>query len=103
MDQEQTSGRQVIIIGAGPAGLTAAYELAKLDGNPIVMEKGDKVGGIARTEDYKGYYFDMGGHRFFTKVEEVNRKWREVLGDKFLRRPRSVEDLLQQKVLRLSA
>lgn len=88
MDQEQTCGRQVIIIGAGPAGLTAAYELAKLDDNPIVIEKGDKVGGIARTEDYKGYYFDMGGHRFFTKVEEVNRKWREVLGDKFLRRPR---------------
>lgn len=88
MDQEQTCGRQVIIIGAGPAGLTAAYELAKLDDNPIVVEKGDKVGGIARTEDYKGYYFDMGGHRFFTKVEEVNRKWREVLGDKFLRRPR---------------
>jgi protoporphyrinogen oxidase len=88
MDQEQTSGRQVIVIGAGPAGLTAAYELAKLDDNPIVIEKGDKVGGIARTEDYKGYYFDMGGHRFFTKVEEVNRKWREVLGDKFLRRPR---------------
>ena len=88
MDQQQTSDKQVVIIGAGPAGLTAAYELAKLDGNPIVIEKGDKVGGIARTENYKGYYFDMGGHRFFTKVEEVNRKWREVLGDNFLRRPR---------------
>jgi protoporphyrinogen oxidase len=88
MNERQDSRKQVVVIGAGPAGLTAAYELAKLDGNPIVIEKGDKVGGIARTEDYKGYYFDMGGHRFFTKVEEVNRKWREILGDKFLRRPR---------------
>lgn len=88
MHQQQTPQKRVVIIGAGPAGLTAAYELAKLDGNPIVIEKGDKVGGIARTENYKGYYFDMGGHRFFTKVEEVNKTWREVLGDKFLRRPR---------------
>jgi protoporphyrinogen oxidase len=88
MDQQQTSDKQVVIIGAGPAGLTAAYELAKLDSNPIVIEKGDKVGGIARTENYKGYCFDMGGHRFFSKVEEVNKKWREVLGDNFLRRPR---------------
>ena len=78
----------MVVIGAGPAGLTAAHELAKLDGKPIVIEKGDKVGGIARTEVYKGFYFDMGGHRFFTKVEEVNKTWREVLGDNFLRRPR---------------
>ena len=88
MNDPRAGKKQVVIIGAGPAGLTAAYELAKLDGNPIVIEKGDKVGGIARTEAYKGFYFDMGGHRFFTKVEEVNKTWREVLGDNFLRRPR---------------
>src|SRR5262249_52149424 len=88
MNQQQTSEKQVIIIGAGPAGLTAAYELAKLNLCPIILEKGDKVGGLARTEDYKGFYFDMGGHRFFTKVQEVKRMWREVLGQDFLRRPR---------------
>ena len=88
MDQQQTSQKQVVIIGAGPAGLTAAYELAKLDLSPLVIEKADKVGGLARTEDYKGFQFDMGGHRFFTKVEAVNKTWREILGDKFLRRPR---------------
>jgi protoporphyrinogen oxidase len=88
MDQRPSAEKQVVVIGAGPAGLTAAYELAKLDLNPILVEKGDKVGGLARTEDYKGYFFDMGGHRFFTKVEGVNRMWRQVLGDKFLRRPR---------------
>jgi protoporphyrinogen oxidase len=88
MNPQQTPEKQVVVIGAGPAGLTAAYELTKLDSNPIVIEKGDKVGGIARTEAYKGFYFDMGGHRFFTKVEAVNKTWREVLGDNFLRRPR---------------
>jgi protoporphyrinogen oxidase len=88
MDQQQTSEKQVVIIGAGPAGLTAAYELAKLNLRPIIVEKGDKVGGLARTEDYKGFYFDMGGHRFFTKVQEVKRMWHEVLGQDFLRRPR---------------
>jgi protoporphyrinogen oxidase len=88
MDAKSASERHVVIIGGGPAGLTAAYELAKLELSPIVIEKADKVGGLARTEDYKGFYFDMGGHRFFTKVEAVNKTWREVLGDTFLRRPR---------------
>jgi protoporphyrinogen oxidase len=78
----------VIIIGAGPAGLTAAYELVKQGIKPVVLEKGDKVGGIARTETYKGYHFDIGGHRFFTKVEEVQQLWQEVLGDEFIKVPR---------------
>ena len=80
--------RRFIIIGGGPAGLTTAYELVKLGMVPIVIEKRNMVGGIARTENYNGYYFDMGGHRFFTKVPEVSRMWREVLGPEFLRRPR---------------
>jgi protoporphyrinogen oxidase len=77
-----------VIIGAGPAGLTAAHELARLGRRAVVLEKHDKVGGLARTEDYKGFFFDIGGHRFFTKMEEVTRMWREVLGGEFLRRPR---------------
>ena len=82
------AGRKFVVIGAGPAGLTAAYELTKLDVQPMVLEKGPMVGGLARTESYKGFHFDMGGHRFFTKVEEVKKMWHEVLGQEFLRRPR---------------
>ena len=78
----------IVIIGAGPAGLTAAYELTKFNRRPIVLEKREFLGGLARTERYQDYYFDIGGHRFFTKVEEVNKMWHEVLGKDFLRRPR---------------
>ncbi len=79
---------KVIIIGAGPAGLTAAYELSKSGVRSIVLEQGPRVGGLARTEIYKGYRIDVGGHRFFTKVPEVEALWREVLGDDLLTRPR---------------
>jgi protoporphyrinogen oxidase len=82
------SADAVVVIGAGPAGLTAAYELAKLGRRATVLEKDGIVGGLARTEQYDGYHFDMGGHRFFTKDPAVNRMWREVLGSEFLRRPR---------------
>jgi len=88
MDPQEATEKQVVIIGAGPAGLSAAYELAKLKQHPIVLEKSDQVGGIARTESYKGFSFDMGGHRFFTKNLEVKKLWREILGQDFLRRPR---------------
>ncbi|MCX7823933.1 MAG: NAD(P)/FAD-dependent oxidoreductase [Verrucomicrobiae bacterium] len=74
------SKRSTIIIGAGPAGLTAAYELARRGHRLAVLEKSNQVGGIARTETYKGYRFDIGGHRFHTKVGEVQRLWREMLG-----------------------
>ena len=76
---------QIVIIGAGPAGLTAAYEFIKLGIRPIVIEKADKVGGIARTESYKEYSFDMGGHRFFTKISKINRMWKEMLGENLLK------------------
>jgi protoporphyrinogen oxidase len=76
-------------MGAGPAGLTAAYELSKHDIQSLVLEAENFVGGIARTAEYKGYLFDMGGHRFFTKVTLVDDMWKEVLGDDFITRPRS--------------
>ena len=88
VENVHNSDKKVVVIGAGPAGLTAAYELTKFNLRPVVLEKLDKVGGIARTENYKGFYFDMGGHRFFTKSREVNQMWREVLGADFLRRSR---------------
>ncbi len=77
-----------IVIGAGPAGLTAAYELDKHGVPSLVLERESCVGGIARTEIYKGYRFDIGGHRFFTKVERVREIWYELLGDDMIRVPR---------------
>jgi len=74
---------QVVVLGGGPAGLTTAYELGKQGVNSVVLEKSDMVGGHARTESYRGYRFDIGGHRFFTKIEQVNEIWREVLGNEF--------------------
>src|SRR5229473_1667767 len=88
MIQEEAAEKQVVVIGGGPAGLTAGYELTKFDLRPIILEKQSLVGGLARTESYKGFLFDMGGHRCFTKVEEVQKMWHELLGGEFLRRPR---------------
>jgi len=82
--------KRVAIIGAGPAGLTAAYLLGKANIETVVFEKDTQyVGGISRTENYKGYYFDIGGHRFFSKSKEVEDFWTEILGDDLLERPRS--------------
>ena len=73
--------KKVIIIGAGPAGLTAGYELLKKskDFEVTILEESDKFGGISRTVNYKGNRMDMGGHRFFSKVPEVNEWWNEML------------------------
>jgi protoporphyrinogen oxidase len=80
--------KSVVIIGAGPAGLTAAYELSKHQVPAVVLEADGTVGGIARTVNYKGYLFDIGGHRFYTKWQEIDQIWNEILGEKFLLRPR---------------
>src|ERR1700755_1554008 len=75
----ETKGRAVVIIGAGPAGLTAAHERGKAGLRPVVLERGHSVGGLARTVTHKGFRFDIGGHRFYTKSETAASIWREVL------------------------
>jgi len=80
--------KKVVVMGAGPAGLAASYELAKHGINPSLFESDIHVGGISKTVRHNGNYFDLGGHRFFTKLDPVNELWQEVLGDKFMKRPR---------------
>src|SRR5258708_3005253 len=77
-----------LVLGGGPAGLTAGYLLGKAGRNVAVFEPEDQVGGLAKTVEVDGYRFDLGGHRFFTKSLEVDALWHEVLGDEFLLRPR---------------
>ena len=77
-----------VVVGAGPAGLTAGYLLAKRGLEPLVIEAEDQVGGLAKTVVRDGYRFDLGGHRFFTKATEVELLWHEILGDELLLRPR---------------
>jgi protoporphyrinogen oxidase len=75
-------GKHVVIMGAGPAGLTAAYELRRTAVPVTVIEKDPQfVGGIARTVEHRGYRFDIGGHRFFSKSQVVEDLWTEILGD----------------------
>ncbi|MGH2685788.1 MAG: NAD(P)/FAD-dependent oxidoreductase [Actinomycetota bacterium] len=81
--------QNVVVIGAGPAGLTAAYQLAKNGATSTVLEADSVVGGISRTAERDGWRFDIGGHRFFTKVQPVEDLWHEILSDDdFLLRPR---------------
>jgi protoporphyrinogen oxidase len=80
---------RVVIVGAGPAGLTAAYQLSKQGVAPVVLESDPQyVGGIAKTVQYRGYHFDIGGHRFFSKSKEVEDLWSELLEGDMLTRPR---------------
>ena len=80
--------KPVAVLGGGPAGLTAGYLLARQGRPVIVFEAEDQVGGLAKTEVRDGYRFDLGGHRFFTKSEEVDALWHEVMREEFLKRPR---------------
>jgi len=93
--------QKVAVIGAGPAGLTAAYLLSKA-GIAVYVFEADPiyVGGISRTETYKGFHFDIGGHRFFSKSKEVEDFWTEILGEEMLQRPRSSKIYYQKKYFR---
>ena len=89
MYTESTNKGDVVVVGAGPAGLTAAYQLGKAGRHAVVFEADDVVGGISRTARAGDWRFDIGGHRFFTKVAPVRDLWHEILPDEdFLLRPR---------------
>lgn len=82
------SQKKVVILGAGPAGLAAALELVENGYGVTVIEREGSVGGISKTIQYKGYRFDVGGHRFFTKSKEVNDLWNKTLKQDFIKTPR---------------
>lgn len=81
-------GDRVVVIGGGPAGLTAAYQMTQMGWPVTVLEADDMLGGISRTAQYKGYRFDIGGHRFFTKITPVEALWHEILEKEFISVPR---------------
>jgi phytoene dehydrogenase-like protein len=82
------TGERTVVVGAGPAGLTAALELARLGRPAVVFEADDVVGGISRSVVFQGCRMDIGGHRFYTKVPEIEALWRQILGDDLLVRER---------------
>ena len=85
---ERPDEQPTLVLGGGPAGLTAGYLLAKQGKPVVILEAEDQVGGIAKTVVRDGYRFDLGGHRFFTKVKEVDDLWHEIMREEFLERPR---------------
>ena len=99
MEAGETRGVGTAVLGAGPAGLTAAYTLALRGRRAEVFEADGVVGGIAKTVEFQGYRFDLGGHRFFTKLKPIERIWEEVMGDEFLTRPRLSRIYYQGKFL----
>jgi len=87
----------VVIIGAGPAGLAAGYEFINRGIKPVILERSSIVGGISRTESYKDFHFDIGGHRFFSKNDDINKLWQEMLGPDFLQVSRLSRIYYQRK------
>jgi len=79
------NGAVPVVIGGGPAGLAAAHALALAGRRPVVLEAGPLLGGLARTEVYRGYRFDIGGHRFYTRNERIRLYWDELMGGEFRR------------------
>src|SRR5439155_18233621 len=98
-ERDEPDGVGIAVLGAGPAGLTAAYTLALRGRAAEVFEADGVVGGIAKTVEFAGYRFDLGGHRFFTKLEPIERLWDEMLGDELLTRPRLSRIYYQGKFL----
>lgn len=99
----QMNKKKVVIIGAGPAGLTAAYELLKDKNNEYevtILEETNEIGGISRTVRYNGNRMDIGGHRFFSKDQEVMNFWENLMplqgepsyDDKKLRKRKKIKD-----------
>ena len=88
---------KIIIIGAGPAGLAAGYELVKNNKKILILEKEQQVGGIAKTINHQGNLYDIGPHRFFTKNSEVLKLWQSVLNENFKKRPRLTRIYYQKK------
>lgn len=91
---------KVVITGAGPAGLSAAYQLVQDGACPVVLEKTDKPGGISRTELYKGFRFDIGGHRFLTHMRSIQQIWEELLGSDLVRTKRRSSIFYGRRVYR---
>ena len=77
--------KNVVVVGAGSAGLGVAYELSKNGIRCEVFDKNKEVGGLARSFEFRGHVFDIGPHRFFTKNDEVLSFWKNILGDDFLK------------------
>lgn len=91
---------EVLIIGAGPAGLTAAVEFVRAGRKVTVVESDPHyVGGIARTVQYKEFRLDIGGHRFYSKIEEIENWWKEILPDDFIEVPRKSRIYYRRKFL----
>ncbi len=86
--RQLSPGDRIVVCGGGPAGLTAAYKLAQTGFAVTVFEADSVLGGISRTARYKEFRFDIGGHRFFTKITRVEELWQEILGDEFISVPR---------------
>jgi protoporphyrinogen oxidase len=86
-----------LIIGAGPAGLGCAYLLSRRGQPVLVLDKNCSPGGLSRTIDFEGYLFDIGGHRFISKIEEISQLWQEVMGDDLLKVRRMSRILYRQK------
>lgn len=94
---------KIVVIGAGPAGLGCAYELTKAGRKTHrvrIIEKNSLIGGLSRTHEYKGFFFDVGPHRFFTKNKEVMVLWQELLGKEFIEVPRLTRILYKNKLFR---
>lgn len=89
----------VAILGAGPAGLACAERLVSNGVKVVVLDKNEKVGGLARTEEFKGHLFDVGPHRFFTKNEEVESFWKKCAGDELISVKRLTRILYRNKLL----
>jgi len=77
-------GSEAIILGGGPAGLAAAHELTRAGQKPLVVDRDQAPGGLCRTVEFKGFLFDVGGHRFLTKYPEIQKLWHDVMGDDML-------------------